>query len=53
MSSQSHELLTLDLGQQLRVAGDVVEGIVLLNFKQLQQNPLEEVQVKLRGSVFT
>ena len=46
-------MLTLELATPLRVAGEVVEGVVLLNFKEMQNTPLSEVRVKLRGSVFT
>ena len=47
------EPLTLALDSTLRVAGEVIEGTVLLNFKALQNTPIEEVHIKLRGSVFT
>lgn len=45
--------ISLVLPHQLRVAGENVVGEVLLNFAQLRETPVEEVHVKLRGSVFT
>ena len=53
MPTSSDVVLFLELDTPLRVAGEAVEGTVLLNFKELQKTPLEEVHVKLRGSVFT
>ena len=47
------EVISLFLPKQLRVAGEKIVGEVHLNFAQLQNTPLEEVHVKLRGSVFT
>ena len=49
----TNEVIVLALASQLRVAGETIEGEVQLNFAQLQRVPLEEVHVKLRGSVFT
>ena len=53
MPSESDSLLTLNLTDDLQVAGEPLDGVVLLNFKELQKNPLEEVHVNFRGSVFT
>lgn len=46
-------LLSLDLNRVLRVAGDDVKGAVLLNFQELQNSTLQEVRVRLKGSVST
>ena len=46
-------LLSLDLNHVLRVAGDDVQGAVLLNFQELQNSTLQEVRVRLKGSVST
>ena len=45
--------LELEFDPRLHVAGDEVAGIVLLNFRELQKTSLEEIHVKLRGSIFT
>ena len=34
-------------------AGEEIEGAVLLNFKEMQTTPLENVSVYFEGSVFT
>ena len=46
-------LIELEFDPKLHVAGEEVTGTVLLNFKELQKMSLEEIHVKLRGSVFT
>lgn len=49
----SEEVIRIIFPQHLRVAGDLVQGEVQLNFKQLQHSRYERVQAKLRGAVFT
>ena len=51
--STNNEVLTLVLSSNLHVAGEDIAGEVALNFRELQRTPIEEVHVKLRGSVFT
>ena len=53
MSASGTSVITLDLAPILRVAGERITGEVLLDFRELQKTPVEEVYVKLRGSVFT
>lgn len=53
MPVNSDDLLSLELQTHLRVAGEKVEGTVLLNFKELQHTPLEEVTVDFGGTVLT
>ena len=53
MRSTENELLRLVLDPGLRVAGEEVKGEVHLDFTELQKTPLEEVHVKLRGTILT
>ena len=46
-------LLDLRFGTHARVAGEELAGTVLLDFKELQRDPLDKVFVTLRGSVLT
>lgn len=46
-------LLELEFDPKLHVAGEAVSGIVLLDFRELQKTSLEDIHVKLRGTVFT
>ena len=49
----TNEVLHLALNSVLRVAGEVTEGEVHADFNELQRVPVEEVYVKLRGTIFT
>lgn len=49
----SEDVIKLVLPQHLRVAGEPIEGEVDLNFKLLQHHAYDEVQVSLKGAVFT
>ena len=49
----SEDVIRIVFPQHLRVAGDLVQGEVQLNFKQLQHSRYERVQAKLRGAVST
>ncbi|KAJ3557999.1 hypothetical protein NM688_g1171 [Phlebia brevispora] len=49
----SEEVVSLIFPEHLRVAGDVIEGEVDLNFRMMQHSSYEQVQVKLFGSIFT
>ena len=51
--STNSELIRLVLDPGLRVAGEEVKGEVYLDFAELQKTPLEEIHVKLRGTVLT
>lgn len=46
-------LLKVEFDSRVRVAGEKLAGIVLLNFKELQRDPLEQVSVRIAGSVAT
>ncbi|KAI0688328.1 hypothetical protein BC835DRAFT_1373087 [Cytidiella melzeri] len=45
--------ISLMFAKNLRVAGEVLEGEVHLNFPVLTKSKVEEVHIKLRGSVYT
>jgi len=47
------ESISLTVANQIRVAGSNLSGEVELNFPLIQEEQLEEVHVKLRGSVYT
>ncbi len=47
------EAITLVFARKLRVAGEILEGEIHLDFTELTRDKIEEVHVKLRGSVFT
>ena len=47
------ELITLAVPTTIHVIGEVVEGEIFLNFAELQNTQIEELHVKLRGSVAT
>ena len=47
------ELITLAVPATIHVIGEVVEGEIFLNFAELQNTQIEELHVKLRGSVAT
>ena len=53
MPTHETDPLHLELETHLRVAGEEIEGVVLLNFKEMQTIPLENVSVYFEGSVFT
>lgn len=53
-TTTQRELISLEVpNHALHVIGEPIEGEVLLNFLELQNTRIEELQVKLRGSVFT
>ncbi|KAJ3558004.1 hypothetical protein NM688_g1165 [Phlebia brevispora] len=52
-TAEESEVITLGLTPGIRVTGEDVQGEVSLNFVRLRSTPIEEVHVKLRGSVFT
>ena len=45
--------LTLALPPTIYVAGGFIEGEVLIDFRQLQQENIQEVHLKLRGVLQT
>ena len=45
--------VSLMFDNRLRVAGEVLEGEVHLNFPSLMKDKVEEVHIKLRGSIYT
>lgn len=47
------DAITLRIPSQIVLAGSTVEGAVELNFPLIQEEQLEGVRVKLKGSVFT
>ncbi|PSR74839.1 hypothetical protein PHLCEN_2v9553 [Hermanssonia centrifuga] len=47
------EAITLVFARKLRVAGEILEGEIHLDFTELTRDKIEEVHVKLRGSIFT
>ena len=47
------EPISVIFDPHVRVAGEVIQGEVHLNFPLLQKDKVEEVHVKLRGSVNT
>lgn len=53
MSSDEIPAIALKYNSVLRVAGEVIEGEVHLHFPTLMKDKVEEVHVKLRGSVYT
>ncbi|KAI0087523.1 hypothetical protein BDY19DRAFT_954117 [Irpex rosettiformis] len=53
MPSEENQAIRLIFQPVLRVAGEVIEGEVHLHFPSLMKDRVEEVHVKLRGSVYT
>ena len=51
--SSSTQALTLSVPSTLYCAGSDVEGEVLLDFRQVQQENIQHVHIKLKGSVHT
>lgn len=51
--SPSAPALTLALPPTIYVAGGFIEGEVLIDFRQLQQENIQEVHLKLRGVLQT
>ncbi|KAI0087757.1 hypothetical protein BDY19DRAFT_953036 [Irpex rosettiformis] len=45
--------ISLMFDKRLRVAGEVLEGEVHINFPSLMKDKVEEVHIKLRGSIYT
>ena len=51
--STRRELITLTVPRTLHVIGESLEGEVLLDFTKLQHTQIQELHVKLRGSLHT
>lgn len=47
------DCILLDIPRQVYVAGGGVQGTVQLHFPLIQDQQIEEVHVKLRGSAYT
>lgn len=47
------DCIVLDVPRQVYVAGGSVQGTVQLHFPLIQDQQIEEVHVKLRGSAYT
>jgi hypothetical protein len=52
LSSEEYAL-TLNLQSRTYVAGERVSGVVQLDFLRAQEEKIEQVRVKLRGSIST
>jgi hypothetical protein len=49
----TEDTIRLEFDATLKVAGETIHGEVRLYFPGLMKDKIEEVHVKLRGSVFT
>jgi hypothetical protein len=47
------ELMNLHLSDFVRVAGEILSGHVEMNMAQAQEDKLEHLRIKLRGSIVT
>ncbi|KAJ3558003.1 hypothetical protein NM688_g1164 [Phlebia brevispora] len=52
-TGENNEVIAVVIKPGIYVTGEAVEGEVWINFIGLRRTPVEEVHVKLRGSVFT
>lgn len=53
MSTPHTPTIQLVVQPTLRVPGEVVEGVAQLYFPNLAKDKIEEVHVKLRGTIYT